>query len=242
MRDSRSTTTISADFSTAHLSNNLQPGKYAVLTVSDTGSGIPEELLERIFEPYFTTKGQGKGTGLGLAVVYGIVREHQGDILVGSEVGRGSTFRVFLPVMAESQDSSDSPRKTEPQHCEQGSGRILLVDDDTMVRKLSRRILQSLGYSVVECDSAGDALDRMKKNLDDFDLVISDMTMPGMTGDQLAVEILRLRADMRIIICTGFSEKIDQESASSIGVRAPLMKPVSKAELAAAIREILSTG
>ena len=216
--------------------DTLQPGRYAKLTVSDTGCGIDPAIMDKIFEPYFTTKEQGKGTGLGLAVVYGIVKEHQGDIKVYSELGRGTTFKVYLPIMAKAEKSSSVEGKEESPT---GHERILLVDDEESIAKLEKLMLERLGYRVTMHVNSPDALEAFKTKPGSFDLIISDMTMPQMTGDQLAKHLISIRADIPIIICTGFSERLNQEKAASIGVKGFLMKPIIKSELAKMVRKVL---
>ena len=218
------------------LDSDLLPGRYALLSVSDTGVGIDPTIKQKIFEPYFTTKEQGKGTGLGLAVVYGIVKEHKGDIKVYSELGKGTTFNVYLPAMAK--DEKPAPAEGNADS-EVGHERILLVDDEGSIAKLEKLILERLGYTVIMRVNSSEALEAFKAKPDSYDLVISDMTMPQMTGDQLAKELISIRADIPIIICTGFSERLNQEKAASIGVKGFLMKPIIKSELAKMVRKIL---
>jgi CheY-like chemotaxis protein len=214
----------------------LKPGQYAMLSVSDNGVGIPRNVINNIFEPYFTTKEKGKGTGLGLAVVHGIVREHKGDMKVYSEEGKGTTFNVYIPLMKQSTEivANDSisvlPTGTES---------LLLVDDEESVVRLEKQMLERLGYKVVAQSSSIDALELFKANPDDYDLVVTDMTMPNMTGDKLAKEILTIRSDIPVIICTGFSERINKEQAEAIGVNGFLMKPVVKSEMAQMVRKVL---
>ncbi|MCP3871977.1 MAG: PAS domain S-box protein [Desulfobacteraceae bacterium] len=207
----------------------LQPGEYVRLSVFDTGIGIDQSLIKNIFEPYFTTKEIGKGTGLGLAVVYGIVKEHGGDIEVYSEVGKGTTFNIYLPLMKKVTEAVSTKQASE---LATGIERILLVDDEVSVAKLEAQMLSRLGYQVTAETSSRDTLNVFKLNPESFDLIISDMTMPDMTGDQLAKNILSIRPEMPIVICTGFSEKINKEQAESIGVKGFLMKPVVKSEMA----------
>jgi signal transduction histidine kinase/ActR/RegA family two-component response regulator len=214
----------------------LEPGGYAKLTISDTGSGIEPAIIDRIFEPYFTTKEQGKGTGLGLAVVYGIVREHNGEIKVYSEPEKGTTFNVYLPLLERSAEAI--PAK-EPEAGITGHERILLVDDEDPIVRLEKEILERLGYRVTSQTSSVDALDTFRSNPDAFDLVITDMTMPNMTGDQLAKKMLSIKPDMPVIICTGFSERMSREKAAAIGVVGFLMKPVAKTEMAKMVRNML---
>ena len=194
----------------------VQPGKYAVLSISDNGQGIPPDLIEKIFDPYFTTKEQGKGTGLGLAVVYGIVQEHKGTIKVYSGVGKGTTFDIYFPLMdkpsiAEIVDKDDQNVT--------GTERILLVDGEEAIAKLEKQMLERMGYKVAFRLNSIEALEAFKAQKDNFDLVITDMSMPTMTGDQLAQELIAIRPDMPVIICTGYSEKIDDEKAKEIGVK-----------------------
>jgi len=214
----------------------IPSGEYVRLSVSDNGIGIPGNAIHKIFEPYFTTKKKGKGTGLGLAVVYGIIKEHSGDIKVYSEEGKGTTFIVYLPVMKDNLETAVIDKEPEMAA---GKENILLVDDETPVAELEGQILSRLGYQVtVETDSLT-ALETFRSQPDAFDLVISDMTMPKMTGDQLAKKILAIRADIPIVICTGFSEKINENQAKDIGVKGFLMKPVPKVEMTQMLRKIL---
>ncbi|MCP3930201.1 MAG: response regulator, partial [Bacteroidetes bacterium] len=182
-----------------------------------------ENTIQKIFEPYFTTKGPGKGTGLGLAVLYGIVKEHNGEINVSSELGKGTAFNVYLPLMKK---LSEVTVVDNVARAETGSERILLVDDEVSIAKLEGQMLSRLGYQVTVTTDSNDALNTFKANPNSFALVISDMTMPDMTGDELAKEILSIKSDIPIIICTGFSERINKEQAVGIGIKGFLMKPV----------------
>lgn len=215
---------------------SLAPARYARLTVSDTGTGIDPRIIDKIFDPYFTTKEQGKGTGLGLAVVHGIIRKHHGDIKVYSEPGKGSTFNVYIPVMEKAL--VDIPEK-QSDHLPMGSEKILLVDDEVSILRLGKLMLERLGYQVTIFSSSTDALTAFQQTPGDFDLVISDMNMPDLTGDQLAKKLLSIRGDIPIIICTGFSERIDQNLAEKIGIRGFLMKPIIQRDMAGTIRSIL---
>ncbi|MCG8616158.1 MAG: response regulator, partial [Desulfobacterales bacterium] len=217
-------------------SKDLHSGRYARLSVSDTGHGISERHMSRIFDPYFTTKDQGKGTGLGLAVVYGIVKQHSGDIKVRSRSGKGTIVDVFLPLI----DTPDVPPVTSaPEAQKEGCGRILVVDDEPPIIKLEKMMLERMGYEVVCRDNSLAALATFKETPDSFDLVLTDMTMPDMTGDMLAREIKQVRRDVPVVICTGFSERINKEKARDIGINGFLLKPVVKTELAAAVREAI---
>ena len=218
--------------------NFPKPGKYALLSVSDTGHGIEPGILNRIFDPYFTTKEKGKGTGLGLAVAYGIVKQHLGDIRVESEIGKGATFHVYLPLMEKS--SEDTPVAEEKQTAG-GTERILLVDDEAPVALLEKQILSRLGYRVTTYTSSLEALAAFRSSPQDFDLVITDLTMPNLTGDRLAGEVMLARPELPVIVCTGYSNKISEEKTLQLGIRALLMKPVPRAVLAQTVRNVLDT-
>ncbi|MBW1722153.1 MAG: response regulator [Deltaproteobacteria bacterium] len=213
----------------------IAPGSYLQLTVKDTGSGIPPEIMDRIFDPFFTTKGEAKGTGMGLSVVHGIVKAHGGTITAYSEHGRGSTFHVFLPVVDESgtiERGTDQPLQT-------GTERILFVDDEEFQVDLGKQMLERLGYKVTVRTSSVEALKLFRSNPYDFDLVITDMTMPGMTGDVLARELIAERPDIPVILCTGFSTQITEEKALEMGIRAFVMKPIIMSEISHTIRRVL---
>ncbi|MCP3953070.1 MAG: PAS domain S-box protein [Desulfobacterales bacterium] len=217
-------------------SPDLNPGKYAVLSVSDTGRGIDQAVADKIFEPYFTTKEQGKGTGLGLALVFGIVKEHGGDIGVESEVGKGTTFKVSFPLIT---------RKAEPglaetlESCQVGTERILLVDDEAAVVNLVKQMLQRSGYHVTGLTSSPDALKTFEADPSAFDLILSDMTMPHITGDQLTRKLLEIRPDIPIILCTGFSERVSPQKAAVIGTKGFLRKPIVRAKMVRMVRKVL---
>ncbi len=171
-----------------------------------------------------------------MVVVYGIVKEHQGDIKVTSELGKGTTFNVYLPIIAQADRLSSVDGNVTPPV---GHEHILLVDDDPVIANLEKQLLERLGYKVTMRVNSLEALELFKNKPEFFDLVISDMTMPNMTGDQLAREIMAIRADVQIIICTGFSERLNQEKAAIIGAKGLLMKPIVKSELAAIVRQVL---
>ena len=230
-----SLTSIKTDTPIRTVVSELSPGSYLKLTVSDTGHGMDPETLERIFDPYFTTKQVGKGSGLGLTVVHGIVRQHEGGILVHSTPGKGTSFQVFLPGIAAVPLVVSESVKAVPQ----GRGRILFVDDEKAIVDMGKRMLQQLGYEVVATASNTEALDLFCRKPDHYDLVITDYTMPAMTGMDLAGEILRIRPGTPIILCTGYNEMISEEKARQIGVRRLLMKPITMREMAEAIRMVL---
>ena len=228
-------TAIELDADFANLHPGISPGSYQKLTVSDTGNGIKPELLNRIFEPYFTTKEKGGGTGLGLAVVHGIVESYGGTITIDSEPGRGTTFYVYFPVI----EGKSITEIEKPDSISTGNERILIVDDEQMIVDMGERILGSLGYEVIARTNSIEALELFSDNPDGFDLVITDMTMPYMTGDELAEKLLHIRPDIPIIINTGFSERITEEQAKSKGIRAFVMKPINKEKLAETVRQVL---
>ena len=214
----------------------LTPGTYVEMTVSDTGIGMPRDVLQRIFEPYFTTKDPGEGTGLGLAVVHGIVESHGGAIRVCSEPGKGTTFRVVLPRF----DASPVPETVEKVPLgHPPPARILLVDDEEGLIDYGKQMLEVLGHKVLAHTSSSEALGTFRKSPDMFDLVITDMTMPQMTGAALAQEILKIRPDIPVILCTGYSESIDLNKARAVGIRELLMKPVLIRDLERAIGRVL---
>jgi PAS domain S-box-containing protein len=215
--------------------SELVPGKYVQLTLSDTGQGIAPEIRERIFDPYFTTKEIGKGTGMGLSVALGIVKGHGGAISVDSEPDKGTCIRIFLPMVdkeAETEFVSEEKLST-------GNENILFVDDEESLADLGRLRLEKMGYRVTAITRPAEALELFCANPDQFDLVITDMTMPQMTGDRLAKEILKIRPDMPIIICTGFHEKMTEEKSKEIGIKTFLLKPVSIINLAKHVRQVL---
>jgi len=212
---------------------NLREGRYAVLCVEDTGRGIDPVDLPRIFEPFFTTK--EKGTGLGLSVVHGIVADHDGAVLVESEPSRGTRFRVFLPLVTGAE-ADETNQEVQPRS---GTERILLVDDEAMLVELWKTVLEGLGYRVAANNSVKEALDLFLASPDDFDLIVTDQTMPEMSGDSFAREIMRIRPEIPVILCTGHSEVIDEQKALAIGVRAFLMKPLSAQQLVEAVRRAL---
>ena len=207
---------VITDASQLSVHPDLKAGPHVCITVSDTGHGMDSAVLERIFDPYFTTKGPGEGTGLGLSVVQGIVKNHNGAITVSSEPGQGTTFSVFLPVL-ENVDAADAKALQAPPT---GSERILLVDDEEALVDLGKEILETLGYQVTATTSSLDALEIFRAQPYAFDLVITDMTMPSLTGRELAKKIIALRSDTPIILSTGFSDLVTknkprrQESAN----------------------------
>jgi PAS domain S-box-containing protein len=215
--------------------SELNPGPHVHLRVNDTGNGINPEIVDRVFDPYFTTKDVGKGTGMGLAVVHGIVKSHHGSISVESEPGKGTTFKILFPSVEKK--AGDEPK--EAQELPTGNERILFVDDEESMVNLNQQRLERLGYRVIGKTDPSEALEFFSTNPDQIDLIISDMTMPHMTGDKLAQEILDIRPDMPIILCTGYSEKMSEDRAQEIGIRKYVEKPIEKETLARSVREVL---
>ena len=215
--------------------HDLEPGKYVVLSVKDNGKGISAEMLERIFDPFFTTREVGEGSGMGLAVLHGIIVSHDGVIDVKSEVGKGSAFTVFFPRVDEEVDEEIDAATAMPR----GTETILFVDDEEDIVTMRTRMLSYLGYRVLPATSPEQALGYFSHGAERIDLVITDHTMPRMTGLQLATEIMTHSPDVPIILCSGYSEAVTLEEALEAGVRRFLAKPVDMRLLAIAIREIL---
>jgi PAS domain S-box-containing protein len=214
---------------------DFHPGRYQIITVADTGHGMDRALLDRIFDPYFTTKPMGEGTGLGLAVVHGIVKAHKGMIKVESRPGEGSAFRVYLPVLRQ-----EAPVVTQSSHeLPKGKERLLVVDDEEPIAEMIGGMLRRLGYEVVTKNSGIEAFEAFKHAPTNFDLVLTDVTMPHMTGTELAKKIREIRGDIPIILCTGFSELVGEEEASAMGIQGFIMKPVLREDMARALRNAL---
>jgi PAS domain S-box-containing protein len=220
---------------TESASLNVIPGNYVKIQVADTGPGIPTHFLGRIFEPFFTTKPIGEGTGMGLSVAHGIVKGHGGEIVVDSTPGKGSVFTIYLPV-TESKTRKHSYKKKE---LPQGNERILFVDDEDKITKMGGQILKRLGYSVVTETSSLKALELFRSNPDQFDLVITDMTMPEMTGAGLTMEIRQIRKDIPIVLCSGYSKRLSDDLVNDLGADQVVYKPILKPELAKMIRNLL---
>lgn len=219
---------------------DMAVGRYACLSVSDTGVGMDKDMVKRIFDPFFTTKSQGKGTGMGLAVVHGIVTAMKGAIRVFSEPGKGTRFDVFLPVVPRAGEDKALPNDDEP--LPRGTETILLVDDEEAVVALEKQILERLGYHVVSRTSSTEALEAFRSKPGKYDLIITDMAMPNLPGDKLALELIRVRADIPILICTGFSESMTEERIRHLGIRGSVLKPILIKDLAKKIREVLDSG
>lgn len=215
---------------------HIPTGYYTEIVVEDTGSGIQDKFLKQVFDPFFTTKPIGEGTGMGLSVIQGIVKTLKGSILVDSTVGKGTIFKIYLPIVGNMTEEF-----VDNSNCDHldGTERILFVDDEEALVLLWVQVLGHMGYDIKACNSSIEALNLFKENPDKFDLVITDYTMPNMTGDKLAKELLKIRPDIPIILCTGYSHNIDEHKAKKMGITAYINKPILKAELANVIRHLL---
>ncbi len=216
--------------------HGMEPGRYVRLSIRDTGTGISPDIVDKIFDPFFTTKKLGEGTGLGLSVVHGIVKQSDGHIAVESEPGAGTTFIIYFPKVAGAVKSEG---RNKDEEVPTGAERILFVDDEELIVAMGEEILAELGYEVTSLTSSREAFSLVKEDPSRFDLVITDQTMPEMTGIDLAREVLALRPDMPIIMCTGFSHVVDAGTAKAAGVKAFAMKPLTKSEIAGTIRSVL---
>jgi len=225
--------TLDTDFAIGH--PDITPGRFLKLTVTDSGHGISSKNIDRIFDPFFTTKTKGEGTGMGLAVVHGIITGHGGALTVKSEIDKGSTFDIYLPII----ESDDAVAIDTEKPLSLGNERILFVDDEDFQIDLGRQMLERLGYHVVTRTDGREALELFRERPDDFDLIITDMTMPNMTGDELGKNIISLRPDFPIIICTGYSQHISEEKAKALGIKGFIMKPIIMKDLAHIVRNVL---
>ncbi|MGC4116216.1 MAG: ATP-binding protein [Myxococcales bacterium] len=213
----------------------LRAGPHVQLTVKDNGPGIPAAVLPRIFDPFFTTKEVGRGTGLGLAVVQGIARQHRGLVEVESAEGRGAAFHVWLPCTG-----AEAAAAVERAATPHGKGEhVLVVDDEPALARLTARLLETLGYHVTVKVQAKEALEELRAAPDRFDALVTDLAMPEMPGDALAREAIALRPSLQVILCTGFSEQIGEEDARAAGIQAFLLKPVSRDQLGKVLRRLL---
>jgi len=216
----------------------MTPGNYVCITLKDTGVGISEQYLDKIFEPYFTTSKTGTGTGLGLSVVHSIVQAHNGHITVYSEPRQGTTFCVYLP-LAEQEGGRVETTVQEDEVLPKGIKSVLLVDDENSIVEMLKQVLEIQGYKVIPKTSSLEALDAFRASPDKFDIVITDMTMPYMTGDKLALKIKEIRPDVPVLLCTGFSEKINAQKKEDLDIEGVMIKPVTKADFIKMVRKIL---
>lgn len=215
----------------------LGPGQYLLLRICDTGCGMNRTTLDRIFDPYFTTKIKGRGTGMGLAVVHGIVKSHGGQINVYSELDNGTSFQVYLPMITSSEKNGAI---TENDQIEKGTERLLLVDDEPVIAEMQQRLLETLGYKVTIRTDPTEALQLFSNDPTLFDLVITDMTMPNLNGAQFSQALIKLRPDIPIVLCTGFSELIDEPRAKAIGIKEFALKPMIRSSISTIIRSALN--
>ena len=218
------------------LSPEMKPGQYNCLTVSDTGIGMNKQLIEKIFDPYFTTKEKGKGTGMGLSVVHGIIKGMEGAMEVTSTPGKGSEFHIFFPV---AEDVTQDHKLVSPALLQGGNEHLLVVDDEVSIVRMVTDILQRLGYRITAKNSSLEALKTFEADPYKYDLVMTDLSMPKMPGDELAFELLKIRSDIPIILNTGFSEQITPDLARRMGIKGMLRKPVLRTEMAELIRRLL---
>ncbi|MDD5088092.1 MAG: PAS domain S-box protein [bacterium] len=228
---------ITVDETLAQTRPNLHAGRYVRLTVGDTGNGMTHEVIDRIFEPFFTTKDVGEGTGLGLSVVHGIVTKHGGDITVYSEPGHGTVFHVYLPVaenVSLADDDVEEPLAAGHEH-------VLYVDDDAEIAEMAKLMLERLGYTVTIRSSSVEALEAFRAAPERYDVVITDQTMPRLTGTRLAGEMHAIRPDLPVILTTGFSETISSETFGRHAIRAFVMKPIVMRDLSVALRRVLDS-
>jgi PAS domain S-box-containing protein len=226
---------VNIDDRTAEARGLLGPGDHVQLIVSDTGGGIPPEVLSSVFEPYFTTKAPGHGTGMGLASVHGTVKKYGGAVRVESQKGQGTVVTVWLPTVLK----RDTAAPYQAAELPTGTERILFVDDEAPIAKMSQQILERLGYRVTTRTSSVEALALFSAGPDEFDLVITDVSMPVLTGDKLAAEMMKVRPDIPVILCTGYSNRISDVSATEIGIKAFAHKPIVMTDLANTVRTVL---
>ncbi|MGM0601258.1 MAG: hybrid sensor histidine kinase/response regulator, partial [Candidatus Rifleibacteriota bacterium] len=215
----------------------LEPGFYAMLVVSDNGVGMSKETLEHVFEPYYTTKSLEHGTGLGLFQVHSIVKKLQGTILVNSEEGIGTEFKILIPCARETKKEIDQICEKEENYPKDIST-IMLVDDEVMIIKLFEKLLKKLGFKAISFSSSLKALEYFKTNSNLIDAVVTDMTMPELTGDKLTVKMLEIKPDIPVIICTGYSENISPERAEELGAKALMIKPVTLKDITETLEKV----
>ncbi len=227
--------TIAAEHAEVYL--NLEPGTYACLTVTDTGNGLDDETIRRAFEPYFTTKEESKGTGMGLATVHGIVKSHSGAIQVFSKPGEGAQFKVWLPVAERSE--AEEPERTVPFAFGEGQ-HVMVVDDEESILEITTRLFERLGYRTTAFKTSEAALESFQDDPSSYDVVLTDNTMPRTTGLKLAEEVLKIRPNTPIILATGLNDKAVRERAKEAGIAKVIGKPVSAVGLSEAIRDVLN--
>jgi CheY-like chemotaxis protein len=213
----------------------LTEGWHVKLTVADTGRGLTDDVARRMFDPFFTTKEKGEGTGMSLSVVHGIVKKHGGAILFESEPNRGSRFEIYLPTIEDKAQEEALVKRDAPR----GTERILFVDDEPFLVELETKLLESLGYRVVSAESSYRALSLFRESPWDFDVVVTDLTMPKMNGRELARSMHEIRPDRPVVLCTGFSGTYDEAAAKREGICALVHKPIIKSDIAKAVRSAI---
>jgi PAS domain S-box-containing protein len=218
-----------------HLPCDLALGPYLRLGVKDTGCGMDETIMDAIFDPYFTTKQLGQGTGLGLATVHGIVKDHGGSIRVTSTPGQGSCFQLFFPIIEDDATKAPVAHTSPPR----GNETILVVDDEPEIVEILSQMLEELGYDVQSAQGSEEALGLFKNNPHGIDLILTDMTMPGLTGEELAIQTMEIRPGMPVILCTGFSKKMTAKRVNALGIQGFLTKPLTLEQLADTVRKVL---
>ncbi|MBT8340484.1 MAG: PAS domain S-box protein [Desulfatitalea sp.] len=213
----------------------IPPGRYVRLVVADTGNGMPDSILKRIFDPFFTTKPQGEGAGMGLSVVFGVVQAHEGFMRVDTELGKGSSFEILLPVAPSEEEDEEDREISTPG----GSEHILFVDDENQLIQMAEQMLSKLGYRITTMQNPLEALEQFRKDPKQFDLVITDLTMPKLRGTKLARHMLHLRPNLPVLLCTGYGEEITHDKVEQIGIRELILKPILRSQLAVSIRRAL---
>jgi CheY-like chemotaxis protein len=238
MENSGGIITIRLGKAAAPLPATVPPGEYVHLAIADTGIGMDKQTLQRIFEPFFTTKSVDKGTGLGLSVVHGIVQSHHGHIVVESEPGKGTTFHIYLPAVEQPQSEAVSHRNGKLR--KSGKGTILVVDDNETVMKMMQQMLQRMGYHPIAFSNSTAALEALRNDPQQFDLVITDLTMPHLSGLELAGEIQQLHQALPVVIMTGYGDNLNEQNRKKFGIQRVMPKPIMMNELAEVLNEILT--
>ena len=215
---------------------DMEPGLYTCLTVADTGMGMSKEVITNIFDPFFTTKEKGKGTGLGLSVVHGIVKSINGHIQVTSKPNKGTEFKIYIP---QEKSMIEEREKLDQKPLRGGSEQILFVDDEADIVAMEKEILESIGYCITPRTRSLEVFEAFRAMPEKFDMVITDMAIPKLSGDKLTVEMIRINPDVSILLCTGFSEAISEEKALSIGIKGFILNPMVVKDLTEKIRDIL---
>ena len=232
-------TTLNGNTDNCLALHHLPIGDYVMISIHDTGCGIDQNIMDRIFDPYFTTKEIGKGSGIGLALVYGIVKNHNGAVTVDSTIGQGSVFNVYFPLISQNDNVENKHMSESSEYIPTGNERVLIIDDEIMILDFLKILLEKLGYHVECLKNPLEALQVFKNNPLDYDLVLTDLSMPHLSGTSLSTELLSIRPDIPIILCTGFNETVSNTIITEIGIKKLLVKPLTKKQLAQGIRDVL---